>query len=83
MLDIPKLGLRYLDNALSHIAEVSEDSEEYEDAFALISGLKALVGPTILRLALTETATDGNDHVSRERDVQRSLMEVEEVRKMA
>lgn len=83
MLDVPKLGLELLNNALTHCAATSESSEEYEECEALIEGLKVLVAPSPLKLGLMATSKGSADHVRREKDVQRSLMEVLEVRRMA
>lgn len=76
------LGLALLNDALNYCASTSESSEEYESCDALIDGCKALLGPTELHLALTETSSNHADRMRREKDVQRSLMEVHEVRRM-
>lgn len=82
MLDVPKLGLDYLNGALTYIAQVSEDSDELESCAEVIDNCKALVAETPLKVGLTAISESSTDRVNRERDVQRSLMEVFEVRRM-
>lgn len=82
MLDVPRLGLDYLNGALSYVAQTTEDSAEFDAAVEVIENCKALVGDTPLKHGLTATAKNSVDRLTRERDVQRSLMEVFEVRRM-
>lgn len=83
MLDVPKLGLQHLNSILAYLAETCEDSEHYEDCEAVIESCRTLVRPSPLKRALMETSQSSMDHVKRERDVQHSLMEIFEVRRMA
>jgi hypothetical protein len=83
MLDIPKLGLDWLNRIASRIAENAETAEEFEDGTACVESLRALVDPrSEIKQALTTTAENGTDYVRRERDVMHSLMETETVRRM-
>lgn len=82
MLDIPRLGIDYLNSAAYHIAKDSDDGEKLEQDLTIIDNLRGLVGRTVLRQALTETSENQADYVKRERDVQRSLMENSTVRGM-
>lgn len=82
MLDVPRLGLDYLNGALTYVAKTAEDSAEFDAAVEIIENCKALVANTPLKQGLTATAKNSVDRLTRERDVQRSLMEVFEVRRM-
>jgi hypothetical protein len=82
MLDIPKLGLAKLDSIMFYLAQYEDDATAYEDSMALLETCKGLVGHTQLKEALSATSSNARDHLFRERDVQRSLMEVTAVRRM-
>ena len=83
MLDIPKLGLELLDRIEFRIAQGAQTSEEYEDSTNCIESLRGLVDPkSEIKQALSATAEDHQDYVTREKDVMRSLMETDTVRRM-
>ena len=82
MLDIPKLGLDLLNRILGRVAENEQDSITFDDATEVLENCRALVEQTPLKAALAATAKGSNDLVRREREVQHSLMESFEVRRM-
>lgn len=80
MIDIPSLGVAYLDNALTHIAAVEESSIEIESLMEVLDTAKQMVQPTPLKRALTATSANAAEHLQRERDVMRARLEVYEVK---
>jgi hypothetical protein len=76
MLDIPSLGMSMLNNALTHLAETTEDADTYESATEIIETCRGLVGRTPLKKALSEIAENAEDYVRREKDITRECMEV-------
>lgn len=82
MLDVPKLGLEWLNGATTHIAREYEDPDEYDAAIEVLDTARKLVGRTELRRAIHSTSRDAADMQKREKDVMMALTEASEVRRM-
>jgi hypothetical protein len=82
VLNIRKLGRQHLNSIIRSVAENSDDSDELEISLAILETCKGLVEGTQLSEALTATAENAADHLQRERDVVRSLMDTMIVRTM-
>lgn len=82
MLDIPKLGVPLINDAIHRMAQECQDADVFEANLEILETCKALTAKTELKQALNETSRNGIDLVNREKDVQRSLIESVVVRRM-
>lgn len=82
MLDIPKLGVPLLNDAIHHFARDCEDADDFEAGLASLETCKALTMKTTLKQGIRETSRSSEEEVQREKAVQQAVIETVIVRRM-
>jgi hypothetical protein len=82
MLDVPAAGRHMLVSAMTHLAEVEEDSTLLEESLTVLEAARLMVEDTPIHKALRGKDFNHEQKENAERMVMRSLLEADTARRM-